>query len=73
MNNLYGSIQNGLRTSQAALQTKMNRADELMKQIDVDDPIAAKAIETELKDITTALTYFKAIEDLLVKMSSLPQ
>jgi hypothetical protein len=72
-NNLYGSIQHALRTSTASLQGQIDQARELMKQIDGDDPLKVKQVEEDMKNINTTLTYLKGIEDLLVKMSNLPQ
>jgi hypothetical protein len=72
-NNLYGSITHALRTTQTQLQGQLDEARELMKSANDDDPQKVKQVEIEMKNIDTTLTYLKGIEDLLVKMSNLPQ
>ena len=73
MNNLYGSIQNGIANSTRILQQNM---DALYKAADdmnnTDDPQEAKRLEIEAKNITNNLTYYKGVEDLLVQMATLP-
>lgn len=73
MLHLYGGAQQGLQVTTGYIQRHMDQAYELAKTIDGDDPQASKKAAIMLKDIENTLTYAKGIEDLLVKMATLPQ